>query len=484
VELLANIADWLWQPVIVLSLVLGLYLTVRTRVLQVRLFPDMIRQLRGGNHDKGGLSPFQTLALTVGNRVGVGNIAGVATAIYAGGPGALFWMGVMALLGGASAFVESTLAQVYKERVSGEFKGGVPYYLEKAFQKRWLGVAAAATALTLYAVLAPGIQANSIAVSVDYAFGVPTWVTGVVVTAILGFIIWGGRRRIIKFVDIAVPLMAFGYIIATLVVLAVNISDVPGAIALIISSAFGADSVFGGIIGAAVAWGVRRALFSNVAGVGEGTYAAGAADVSHPAKQGLVQAFSIYIDTLTICMGTGLMIVVTGSYNVASDGTEIATNLPGVEAGPNFTQAAVDTVWVGSGGPFVSIALSLFALTTVVAFYFIADTNLAYLARGTNRGYVRTLEVVILAVVFVSSIQPAEAVWSAGDIGYASLGLVNIVALFLLARTALVTLRDYDEQRRAGLDPVFEPTRLGIRHADFWVNRTIDTKTSTSGSQD
>ena len=465
---LVKLADWAWQPVIWVALPLGLYLSIRTRFVQLRRFRDMLRQLVRAEQSDEGLTPFQALALTVGNRVGVGNIAGVATAIFAGGPGALFWMGLMAFLGAATAFTESVLAQIYKSDTGGELRGGVPYYLEKAFQKRWLGVLAATVALVLYTLLAPGIQANSIAVSVEYAFGVDTWITGVVVTALLGYIIWGGRKRIIQFVNIAVPIMAVGYLLGTIAVLVVNYQHIPGAIVVIFASAFGADSMFGGIIGAAVAWGVRRALFSNVAGVGEGTYAAGAAEVSHPAKQGLVQAFTIYIDTLTICMATGLMIVVSDSYNVVSGGREYVTHLPGVEAGPNFTQAAMDTVATGLGGPFVAISLALFALTTIVAFYFIADTNLVYLCRGVNRLYIRILEVAMLVVVMVSCVTSAAAVWAIGDIGYATLGIINFLALVILSPIALRTLRDYDEQDKAGLDPQFDPAKLGIKHADYW----------------
>ena len=298
-----------------------------------------------------------------------------------------------------------------------------------------------------------------------------------VVTAVLGVIIWGGRRRVLKFVNVAVPIMAAGYILMTVLVLAFNITAVPAAIGLIFSSAFGAHSVYGGIIGAAIAWGVRRALFSNVAGVGEGTYAAGAADVSHPAKQGLVQAFSIYIDTLGICMATGLMLVVTGKYNViTADGTEITTNLPGVAAGPNFTQEAVATVWQPAAGPFIAIAIALFALTTIVAFYFIAEANLAYLVGHRNPVLVRILEVAILAVTFYSTISDAGLVWATADIGYGALGILNFTALIFVSGIAIKTLKDYDRQRKAGLDPVFNPTTLGIKHATFWedLNLTAD----------
>jgi alanine or glycine:cation symporter, AGCS family len=470
VDRIYAVGDTLWLVMLFVAMPMGVYLTVRTRFLQVRLFKDMLVQLKGdGQHEEGGLTPFQALALTIGNRVGVGNIAGVATAIGFGGPGALFWMGAMAFFGGATAFVESTLAQIYKERVDGDLQGGVPFYLEKVFQKRWLGVVAAVTALVLYSLLAPGVQATNIGVAAEFGLGVPTWATGLFVTASLGFIIWGGRHRILKFVNVAVPLMALGYLLVTVLVLAFNITEVPAAIGLILSSAFGADSVYGGVVGAAIAWGVRRALFSNVAGVGEGTYAAGAADVSHPAKQGLVQAFSIYIDTLTICMATGLMLVVSGKYNVVTtDGTVVKTNLPGIEAGPNFTQSAVETVWEPAGGPFIAIAVALFALTTIVAFYFIAEANLAYLVRHRNPVYVRILEVAILVVVFYSTIQDAGLVWATADIGYGSLGIINFIALIFLSGIALRALSDYDQQRGAGLDPVFDPTSLGIKHANFW----------------
>ncbi|WP_231444261.1 alanine/glycine:cation symporter family protein [Brevibacterium zhoupengii] len=483
---LQEIANAMWLPTIVLAIIMGLYFTVRTKVLQIRLFPQMLRELKGdGSVAPGGLTPFQALALTIGNRVGVGNIAGVATAIGWGGPGALFWMGAMAFCGGATAFIESTLAQIYKERVGNELKGGVPYYLHKVFQKRWLGMIAAVIALILYTFLAPGIQANSIAVSAEYAFGIPGWVSGIVVTVLLGAIIWGGRERIIKVVNIVVPIMAVGYIGAAIIVLCVNITALPGAIGLIFSSAFGADQMFGGIVGAAISWGVRRALFSNVAGVGEGTYAAGAAEVSHPAKQGLVQTFSIYIDTLTVCMLTGLMMVVTGQYNVITeDGKEIMVNLPGVEAGTNFTQAAVDTVAVGFGSPFVAISVVLFAITTIVAFYFIADTNLSFIVGEGNKIYLRLLEISILVVCFVSCVVDAGAVWAVGDMGYATLGVINFLALIFLSRIALKALKDFDQQRKLGLNPVFDPRRLGIKHADFWEElRDAEELSPVNGSE-
>ncbi|MFI6579466.1 alanine/glycine:cation symporter family protein [Nocardiopsis sp. NPDC050513] len=470
-DLLARINDWLWTPLVVFALGFGLFLTVATRGLQIRLLPEMVRQLVRGERSEKGISSFQALSLTLSSRIGVGNIAGVATAVALGGPGALLWMAVMAFLGGATAFVESTLAQVYKRDVDGQFRGGIPYYIEKGLGLRWLAVVAAATAVAMYTVLAPGIQSNNIAASLDSAFGVTPLVTGVAVTALLAFVVFGGRRRIVAVAQTVVPFMAAAYILVTLVVLAFNATAIPGMAALILGSAFGTDSVFGGIVGAAIAWGVRRALFSNVAGVGEGTFGSAAAQVSHPAKQGLVQCLSTYIDTLFVCMATGLMLLVTGSYNVQPEGSDaLATNLEGVEAGPAYTQAAVDTVLSGTGGPFVAAAVALFAFTTLFAFYYIAETSLSYILSGTKPLPTALLRLALLGMTFFGAVQSADLIWAIGDVGYASLAWVNMVCLVLLLRPALRTLRDFDAQRRAGLDPQFDPEAVGIAGADYWTS--------------
>ncbi len=469
-DFLVSLNDWLWGPLVWLALGLGLVLTVLTRGVQIRRIPDMIHQIRSGERSEAGVSSFQALTLTLSSRIGVGNIAGVATAIAAGGPGALFWMAVMAFLGGATAFVESTLAQIYKSKTEGTFWGGIPYYIEKGLGKRWLAVIAALTALTLYAVLAPGIQSNTIAVGFHGAMGLSPWVTGTVLVALLGFVIFGRRKRIVAVADLLVPFMAVCYIAAAVVILALNITEVPEALMLVVRSAFGADSVFGGMVGAAIAWGVRRALFSNVAGVGEGTYGSAAAEVSHPAKQGLVQAFSIYIDTLFVCMATGLMILVTGSYNVTTAaGERVVTNIEGVEAGPAYTQAAVDSALPGFGPHFVALAIGLFAFTSLVAFYYIADTSLTYLTRGTHyRVLSNALRLAMLGMVFYGAVESADVMWAIGDVGYASLAWVNMLCLIFLARPALIALRDYEAQRRLGQDPQFDPVKLGIRNADYW----------------
>lgn len=476
-DILVTINDWLWNPLVVLALGFGLVLTVVTRGVQIRRFDDMLRLVVSKEKSDAGVSSFQALMLTLSSRIGIGNITGVATAITAGGPGALFWMAVMGFLGGATAFVESTLAQIYKSKAQGQFWGGIPYYIEKGLKKKWLAVIAAATAALLYAVLAPGVQVNTISASFNEAWGVDPWITAVGVTALLGFIIFGQRKRIIRFADAVVPFMAIGFMVAAVIVIAVNVTAVPGAVALVFRSAFGADAIFGGIVGAAIAWGVRRALFSNVAGVGEGTYGAAAAEVSHPAKQGFVQAFSIYIDTLFMSMATGLMILVTGSYNVQTqDGATLATNVPGMESGAANTQRSVESVFAGVGPSFVAIALALFAFSCVVAFFYIVDTSLTYLTRGKPNPVLRNIaRVAMLAMVFYGCVETADVIWAIGDVGYASLAWVNMVCIIFLVKPALKALRDYDAQRRLGLDPTFDPVRLGIDNADFWT----DSKTTS-----
>lgn len=480
-DFLVSLNDWLWNPLVVLALGLGLLFTVLTRGVQIRRLPDMIRQIRGGKNSEEGISSFQALALTLSSRIGVGNIAGVATAIAAGGPGALFWMAVMGFLGGALAFVESTVAQIYKSRVDGRLWGGIPYYIEKGLKQKWLAVIAAVAAMSLYAVLAPGVQSNSIAAGFQTSMGISPWITGTVLVVLLGAIIFGGRKRIVAVAELLVPFMAVGYIAVTLIVLAVNLSALPGVVALVLTSAFGADSVFGGIVGAAIAWGVRRAIFSNVAGVGEGTYGSAAAEVSHPVKQGLVQSFSIYIDTLFVCMATGFMILITGSYNVQTQGGEpVVTNLQGVEAGPAYTQEAVSSVFAGVGPHFVAVAIALFAFTSLLAFYYIAETSLTYLTRGLrNRALVNTLRVALLAVSFYGAVESPKLIWAIGDVGYASLAWVNMVCLVFLAKPALIALRDYEAQRRQGIDPEFDPVRLGIDNADYWVRDASPEKRPT-----
>jgi len=472
-QLVNTLVGYIWGDTLVyLALGVGLYFTIITRAVQFRYFFEMIRLLRERRESADGISSFQAFCMALSGRVGVGNIAGVATAIAAGGPGAVFWMIVMALLGGASAFIESTLAQVYKERADDQYRGGSPYYIEKGLGLKAFAVVAATVICLSYGVLVPGIQANTIAESFSTAFGLPSYITGAIVTALLGLIIFGGIKRIARVADKVVPVMAIAYVILMVIILGANVEKIPALLHLIVASAFGADAIFGGIVGTAIAWGVRRAVFSNVAGAGEATFSSAAAEVSHPAKQGLVQGFSVYIDTVIVCTATALMILITESYNVIPPGatSPLVEHVPGLVAGTAYTQAAVSTVFADYGSGFVAIAIFLFAFTTLMAYYYIAETTMVYLDSKLRYPILKlVLKIVFLVVVYLGSVQSVSLMWGLGDIGFGSMCYLNFVAIVLLSKPAIKVLRDYDRQKKADLDPVFDPRVAGVDNADFWI---------------
>ncbi len=461
----------LWStPVIYTLLAVGLLFSILTRFLQVRHVKEMIRLMFQGKSSKAGVSSFQALALSLSGRVGTGNIAGVATAIAYGGPGAVFWMWVIAFIGASSAFIESTLAQIYKVKQDGLYRGGPAYYIEKGIGIKWFGILFALAALLAMAVLMPGVQANAIAEGMNNAFGMSNYLTGAIIIAILGFIIIGGVKRIANAAQVIVPFMALGYMLLALVIIAMNITELPGVFALIVRSAFGMDSAFGGLIGMAVMWGVKRGLYSNEAGQGTGAHPAAAAEVSHPAKQGLVQAFSVYIDTWFVCSATAFMILFTGAYNVQNpDETYIRNEIGEVEPGPMYTQLAVDEVIPGFGSGFVAIALFFFAFTTIMAYYYIAETNVAYLFRNKNsKIFMFLLKIVLLGVTFYGATREAKLAWALGDAGLGLMVWLNIIAILILAKPAIIALKDYERQKKEGKDPVFDPVALGIKNADYW----------------
>ncbi|HAQ07503.1 MAG TPA: sodium:alanine symporter [Bacillus bacterium] len=462
----------LWStPVIYIILGIGLLFSVLTRFLQVRHIKDMVMLMFQGRGSDAGVSSFQALSISLSGRVGTGNIAGTATAIAMGGPGAVFWMWTIAFIGAGSAFVESTLAQIYKVKQDGVYRGGPAYYIEKGLGIRWFAIAFALSALLAMAFLMPGIQSNSIALGLENAFGVSKAVTGSIVVVLLALIIFGGVKRIATVAQYTVPFMAVGYILVALVIIGMNVTELPAVFSLIFRSAFGADSMFGGILGSAIAWGVKRGIYSNEAGQGTGPHAAAAAEVSHPAKQGLVQAFSVYIDTLFVCSATAFMILFTGMFNtVGADGkTFLVEKLPGVEAGPGYTQAAVESVIPGFGAGFVAVALFFFAFTTIMAYYYMAETNIAYLLRGRNgKVPMFVLKVVLLGATFYGAVKEASLAWALGDVGLGLMVWLNLIAILLLAKPALIALKDYEEQKKQGLDPVFNSKKLGIKNAEYW----------------
>lgn len=465
--------DLLWSPVMIyFCLGVGLLFSIITRFLQVRHFKDMIKLMFQGKSSDAGVSSFQALSIALSGRVGTGNIAGTATAIAFGGPGAVFWMWMIAFIGASSAFIESTLAQIYKVKQDGQYRGGPAYYIEKGIGWKWYAVLFAISSIIAVGLLMPGIQSNSIATGLNNAFGLSPTLTGILLVALIGAIIFGGVKRIATVAQYVVPFMALAYILLALVIMVLNITQLPAVFALIIKSALGFDSAFGGILGMAISWGVKRGIYSNEAGQGTGAHAAAAAEVSHPAKQGLVQAFSVYIDTLLVCSATAFMILFTGMYNtVGADGAFIVENLKGVNPGPGYTQAAIETVFPGFGAAFVAIALFFFAFTTIMAYYYIAETNVAYLMRGKNGMWLMTgLKIMLLIATFYGAVKTADLAWALGDVGLGVMVWLNLIAILILAKPALQTLKDYEEQKQQGLDPVFDPIKLGIKNADYWVH--------------
>ncbi len=473
--LIVKIDALVWSnALIALAIFSGLYYSYKTRFVQVRMVREMLRLLFGGKSSERGVSSFQAFAIAISGRIGTGNIAGVATAIALGGPGAIFWMWVIAFVGSASAYVEATLGQLYKQNKGGEYRGGPAYYIEYGLgMRRYATVFAIATIFST-AFFLPGVQANSISAGIKAAFDVDTAYTGAAIVVFLALIVFGGVKRIGKFSEVVVPFMAIAYVLVAVVIISINYREIPAVFSLIISSAFGANQAFGGIIGLAIMWGVKRGIYSNEAGQGTAPHAAAAAEVSHPAKQGLVQAFSVYVDTLFVCTATAFMILFTFQYNVIDPaGGFIYEHLPGVSYGPEYTQLAIESQFPGFGKIFVAISLSFFAFTTIMAYYYIAETNVSYLDHQNKKPWmIWLLRFLLLGATFSGAIKSAELAWTMGDIGVGLMAWLNFVAIFLLRKPALALLKDYERQKKQGChEPVFDPDKAEWRdlpHMDLW----------------
>jgi AGCS family alanine or glycine:cation symporter len=485
-DLVNSINDVVWSPALIyLCLGTGLFFSVVTRFVQVRLFGEMLRLLFSSKESDRGISSFQALSVSLSGRVGTGNIAGVAAAIGFGGPGAVFWMWVVAFLGASTAYVESALGQIYKEDDNGQYRGGPAYYIEKALGWTWYAWVFAIATIIAVGLLLPGVQSNSIGNAAELAFGgqrvfesslgtisYTKLTTAVVVVSVLGFIIFGGVKRIAHVTQVVVPFMALGYILMAIVIIGMHIGDLPGIFMLIIRDAF---TPMAGV-GAAIGWGVKRGVYSNEAGQGTGPHAAAACEVPHPAQQGLVQAFSVYVDTLFVCSATAFMILITNQYYVDGVSAAISGGLQATDVqanSPAFTQYALQSVLGGVGKTFVAIALFFFAFTTLLAYYYIAETNVAYIRRTLKfPGALTILKIGLMASVFYGTVKTADLAWGLGDIGVGLMAWLNIIAillLFFLSGPAIKALRDYEQQRRAGItEYTFDPEKLGIRNADFW----------------
>lgn len=483
----------IWSPALVtLCLLAGVIFSVATRFTQIRHFPQMLRLLFNNKSSRKGISSFQALAVSLSGRLGVGNIAGVAVAIGFGGPGAIFWMWVVAFFGAATSYAESSLAQIYKVEENGQYRGGPAYYFERCLGQRWLAILFAISTLIACGIFLPGVQANAVGTGFTYIVGegpmisTPlgeagsyTLIAMVFIISLLAFIVFGGIKRIANFAQIIVPFLAIGFLILNLTIVIAHWQWIPDMFRLIMSDAFTAQAGFG----AAIGWGVKRGVYSNEAGQGTGPHAAAAAEVDHPAEQGLVQSFSIYVDTI-LCTITALMILITQQYNIVSDSTgELIVQNIGADTIVNsaaFVQLSLTTVFGEWAQVFVGISLFFFAFTTILAYYYMTEINVSYLNRFLNgRLPLVFFQLLIMFMVGYGMLNSAGYIWNLGDIGVGLMAWINIVgilAILFVARPAILCLYDYDRQRKAGGPIIFDPKSLGIKNATFWEQRLAKSK--------
>lgn len=453
-----------WSMVLViLCLGVGLYLSIRLKFPQIRLVKEMVKLLTSKEESENGITPFQAFATTVGARVGMGNIAGVASAIFYGGPGSVFWMWMIAVIGAASAFVESALAQTYKVKSpDGEFTGGPAYYIEKGLKCKPYAILFAVVAFLGPGFLMPGVQINSLVTVFEEAFSVNKVLVGAICCIVLGIVVYGSIKRIAHIAEMLAPAMCAVYILAALIVVGLNITKLPGIFLMIIQSAFGVHAVLGGILGSAVSWGVKRGIYSNEAGMGCGAIVSAAAECSHPVKQGLIQSFSIYVDTLFIGTSTALIVLLTGTFDVTDGaGNLLMSQTGGIEAGIKWTQHALMSTFGTWSGKVLAIIIVLFVFTSMTGYCYQAESNIRYLT-GNSKKAIAIARAVFLVASFLGAIVNADAVWAMGDIGYGLMAWANIIAIALLAPKAVALLKDYEKQKKEGKDPAFDPKAFGI----------------------
>lgn len=450
-------------PLLILLVGAGVYFTVRTRFVQGRLLGEAFRVLLERAEVKDGkkqVSSFQALMISTASRVGTGNIAGIATAIAAGGPGAVFWMWVMAVIGSASAFIESTLAQVYKVKDGKDFRGGPSYYMEKALGKRYLGIIFSILLIICFAYGFNGLQSFNMSSSLEYyipgyADSIYPAVIGAVLAAATAFVIFGGVHRIGFITSVIVPVMAGGYLIMGLATMVMNAERIPEVFALIFREAFDGRAIFGGFAGSAVVIGIKRGLFSNEAGMGSAPNASASAAVSHPAKQGLVQVLSVFIDTLLICSATAMMLLLSGVEGKS-----------GVLDGIPFVQQAISAN-VGTWGiHFITFSIFTFAFSSLVGNYYYAESNIKFIKDDKRLLFV--FRVSCLLAVFFGAQADFSVIWNVADITMGGMAVLNILVILVLGGTAVKVLRDYEEQKKKGVEPVFRAEKLGIRNTECW----------------
>lgn len=449
---ISSVNDVLWSYILIIMLLgCALWFSVKTRFVQFRLIGEMVRLL-GDSAGKGKqgekhISSFQAFAVSLASRVGTGNLAGVATAIAVGGPGAVFWMWIIALLGASSAFVESTLAQLYKIKGKDSFIGGPAYYMKNGLGMRWMGILFAVLISITFGFAFNSVQSNTICAAWESAFGIDHVLIGVILTAGTLAIIFGGIHRIANVSSILVPVMALSYIALALGIVLFNIAKLPAVIELIVGNAFGWEQVAGGGVGAALMQGIKRGLFSNEAGMGSAPNVAATAFVSHPVKQGLIQTLGVFTDTLIICTCTAFIILFSGAP------------LDGSVNGIQLTQDALHNEIGSIGRIFVAVAILLFAFSSIIGNYYYGEANIRFI---TGRRWVLfTYRLLVGGMVMFGALASLDLAWSLADMTMAFMTICNLIAISLLSREAFLLLRDYMAQKRAGIrSPVFDKNRI------------------------
>lgn len=463
-SIIGQINNILWSYVLIALLILsGLLYTIRTGFAQGRLLGDMVAlitgklsSLRDGEKKVAGqVTGFQAFCIAVASHVGTGNLAGVAIAVAVGGPGALFWMWVIALLGGATSLIENTLAQTYKVKEGNGFRGGPSYYMEKALGQKTLGYIFSVIVIVTFAFVFNTVQANTIAQAFETTFNMSSVVAGVILAALTALIIFGGLNRIANVVSFMVPVMAIGYVIVALYVLIVNVVHIPGLFMSIIEAAFGIKQAVGGAIGVAMLQGIKRGLYSNEAGMGSAPNAAATSNVSHPVKQGLLQAFGVFVDTILICSATGFIVLLYPEYNTIG------------EKGIKLTQLALSHSVGAWGAGFITLCIFLFAFSSLVGNYYYGEANLEFLTKSKTSMLV--FRVLTVACVYLGSVASLGLVWDIADVSMGIMALMNIIVIAILSPKAVAIINDYIKQRKEGKNPVFRAKDIpGLKNTECW----------------
>ncbi|CUN51761.1 alanine/glycine:cation symporter family protein [Clostridium perfringens] len=460
-NLVVSFNDFLWGYILIILLIgAGLLFSFKTKFVQFRYIKEMFRLLGDGigksNKEKGGVSSFQAFCISTASRVGTGNIAGVAIAVAVGGPGAVFWMWLIALIGSASSFVESTLAQIYKTKDKDSFRGGPAYYMEKGLGKRWLGIIFSILITICFGFVFNAVQANTVSVAFNSAFGLSRGAIGIILAIVTALVIFGGIHRVAKVSEIIVPILAVLYILIAIIVLILNITEIPSVFKLIFESAFGIKQLTAGGLAAAVMQGIKRGLFSNEAGMGSAPNAAATADVTHPVKQGLIQTLGVFTDTLLICSCTAFIILLSGQYADSS--------LTGIE----LTQKALVSQIGPFGAYFIAICILLFAFSSIVGNFYYGQTNIEFI--HTNKVLLNIYRILVIVMVLFGSIAKVDLVWNLADLFMGLMAILNIITILFLGKYSFLALKDYTAQKKAGIkEPVFKASSIpGLENVEEW----------------